>query len=88
MAWVLESDWQPTKLLEFGTELDTSTSPARVMTDAGPTYLKAMGNRQGPHVLATDWVGTWKMPLIPRSIGALVDTKSAQRTCGPSFNES
>ena len=28
------------------------------MTDAGPAYIKPLGNRQGPHVLATDWVGT------------------------------
>ncbi len=58
MAWRFECQWKPTKLLEFGTMLDTSTNPARVMTDAGSAYLKAMGNRQGPHVLATDWVGT------------------------------
>jgi len=58
MAWALETHWKPTRLLEVGQTLDTSTGPARVMTDAGPAYLKAMGNRQGPHVLATDWVGT------------------------------
>ena len=28
------------------------------MTDAGPAYIKAMGNRQGPHCLACEWVGT------------------------------
>lgn len=58
MPWTHETNWKPSKLLEFGKALDTSTGPARVMTDAGPAYLKAMGNRQGPHVLATDWVGT------------------------------
>lgn len=42
-----------------------STSPTirpsgatEVTADAGRAYIKAMGNRQGPHVLATDWVGT------------------------------
>lgn len=58
MAWSPETNWKPTRLMEVGRTLDTSTGAARVMTDAGPAYLKAMGNRQGPHVLATDWVGT------------------------------
>jgi hypothetical protein len=58
MAWAHETNWHPTRLMEIGRSVDTSTGPAQVMTDAGPAYLKAMGNRQGPHVLATDWVGT------------------------------
>jgi hypothetical protein len=29
-----------------------------VVTDAGPAYLKAINNPQGPHVLACDWIGT------------------------------
>ena len=58
MPWALESTWNPTRLMEVGRTLDTSTGPARVVTDAGTAYFKAMGNRQGPHVLATDWVGT------------------------------
>ncbi len=36
---------------------DTSTGATEVTTDAGRAYIKPMGNRQGPHVLATDWVG-------------------------------
>ncbi len=31
---------------------------ARILTDAGPAFIKAMGNRQGPHPLACEWVGT------------------------------
>ena len=31
---------------------------ARITTDAGPAYLKAMGNPQGPHQLACEYVGT------------------------------
>jgi len=31
---------------------------ARVVTDSGPAYLKAINNPQGPHVLACDWIGT------------------------------
>ena len=28
------------------------------MTDAGRCYLKALGNKEGPHALAAEWVGT------------------------------
>ncbi len=31
---------------------------ARILTDAGKAYCKAMGNPQGPHALACEWVGT------------------------------
>jgi hypothetical protein len=31
---------------------------ARVMTDAGAAHLKALGNREGPHALARELVGT------------------------------
>lgn len=58
MAWALESFWKPTRLLEIAVSADTSTGATEVTTDAGRAYIKPMGNRQGPHVLATDWVGT------------------------------
>ncbi len=31
---------------------------AEIMTDAGSAYIKAMGNRQGPHPLACEWMAT------------------------------
>lgn len=58
MAWKHETNWQPTRLLEVACSVDTSTGATEVMTDAGRAYIKPLGNRQGPHVLATDWVGT------------------------------
>lgn len=58
MTWSLETTWQPTRLLAVAGSADTSTGATEVMTDAGRAYIKALGNRQGPHVLATDWVGT------------------------------
>lgn len=58
MAWTLESNWNPTRLMEVAGSADTSTGATEVTTDAGRAYIKPMGNRQGPHVLATDWVGT------------------------------
>jgi len=50
--------WQPTTFLRHEEELDTSMGTARIVTDAGPAYIKAMGNRQGPHPLACEWVAT------------------------------
>jgi hypothetical protein len=58
MSWTLDTTWQPTELLTVGASADTSTGVTEVTTDAGRAYIKPMGNRQGPHVLATDWVGT------------------------------
>ncbi len=52
------SIWAPTAFLRFEGGYDTSMGTARIVTDAGPAYIKAMGNRQGPHCLACEWVGT------------------------------
>ena len=58
MTWELQTPWQPTSLLQVGESYDSSTGTTEVLTDAGRAYIKPLGNRQGPHVLATDWVGT------------------------------
>ena len=52
------TNWQPTTFLRLDDMLDTSMGTARILTDAGPAYVKAMGNRQGPHCLACEWVAT------------------------------
>lgn len=44
--------------MEVAGSVDTSTGATEVRTDAGMAFIKVLGNRQGPHVLATDWVGT------------------------------
>lgn len=36
----------------------TSTSPVLVDTDVGQGYVKALGNPQGPHALACEYIGT------------------------------
>lgn len=33
-------------------------APSEIMTDAGRGYIKALGNPQGPHGLACEWIGT------------------------------
>lgn len=50
--------WQPTRFIRFVSALDTSMETAEIVTDAGRAYIKALGNRQGPHSLACEWVGT------------------------------
>jgi hypothetical protein len=50
--------WQPTQILRFIDHWDTGTQVIRVATDLGDGYLKAIGNPEGEHVLACEWVGT------------------------------
>ena len=52
------SRWKPTEFRRFIRNHATSTGVAQIMTDAGPAYLKALGNPEGPHALASEWVGT------------------------------
>ena len=50
--------WQPNFIKYSLNALPTSTGVVRVMTDAGIGYLKALGNDQGPHALAREFIGT------------------------------
>jgi hypothetical protein len=50
--------WQPTCITQFVEARKSSTQVVIVETDAGRGYLKAMGNPEGEHALACDWVGT------------------------------
>ena len=44
--------------------LGTSTRVMRVETDVGEGFLKALGNPEGPHVLASEWVGSQLADLL------------------------
>lgn len=50
--------WNPTLIYHPDRPFRTATDTVRVTTDAGPGYLKALGNHGGPHLLAADWVAT------------------------------
>ncbi len=50
--------WLPTTFRRWERAYDTSVGTARIVTDAGPAYIKPLGNREGPHVLACELVGT------------------------------
>jgi hypothetical protein len=68
----------------------------KVKTDATFGYLKALGNRQGPHALAADWVasslGQWfglsvpSVAIMPLALAACFDLPRGARTQpGPAF---
>jgi hypothetical protein len=50
--------WEPQKVTRFVKSFPTGTAVVRVDTDQGEGYLKALGNPEGPHVLACELVGT------------------------------
>jgi len=51
--------WQPTRIeRQEAPALGTSTRATRVLTDTGRGFLKAMGNPEGEHALASEWIGT------------------------------
>lgn len=50
--------WRPTRLVRVVKSFDSSTGATEVKTDATFGFLKAMGNRQGPHALASELVGS------------------------------
>lgn len=50
--------WHPTCITQFVEARKSSTQVVIVETDAGRGFLKAMGNPEGEHALACDWVGT------------------------------
>lgn len=50
--------WQPTKFKRWVDSIPTSTGPAIIVTDEGQALIKALGNKEGPHALACEWIGT------------------------------
>ena len=50
--------WTPTRLVRVDESFDTSMGTTKVKTDATFGFIKTMGNRQGPHMLASELVAT------------------------------
>jgi len=50
--------WQPTTIKRFVQAFPTSACTVLVETDVGQGYLKALGNGEGPHILASELVAT------------------------------
>lgn len=51
-------NWQPKIIRRFVKSVATATEVVLVETDQGSGYLKALGNKSGPHALVCEWVGT------------------------------
>ncbi len=58
IPWHSTSKWQPTEVTQFINHVNSGAGTLIVGTDAGPGYLKALGNPDGPHALAKDFLGT------------------------------
>lgn len=50
--------WQPTRIDRYIKSIESSTRVARVRTDQGDAFIKALGNPEGPHALAREFIGT------------------------------
>lgn len=48
--------WNPTKFKRFVKPIETSTGPSQIVTDAGEAIIKALGNKEGPHALAREYI--------------------------------
>jgi hypothetical protein len=52
------NSWCPKYIRQADGAIASATAVLRVTTDAGKGYLKALGNPEGPHLLASDLLGT------------------------------
>lgn len=73
MASSNPKSWHPTEFKSSVGEFNTSTGPARILTDAGEAVMKALGNREGPHALARELIAirlaNWfELPTFEHSI--------------------
>jgi hypothetical protein len=50
--------WSPRNVTRFIQSFGTAAGTARVDTDQGEGYIKALGNPEGPHILACELVGS------------------------------
>lgn len=58
MATPPPDPWNPRTILRYIDSRESSTQVILVRTELGDGYLKAMGNPEGEHALACEWVGT------------------------------
>lgn len=89
--------WNPTRFeMVVDGPFDTSMGTAKVKTNATFGYLKAMGNRQGPHALACEYVGSslakwFGLPVAEFAILELDEVacyplpRGARTEAGPAF---
>lgn len=64
MVAPISAPWSPTKIRWIDRCHDTGSEVVELMTDAGPGYAKFLGGREGPHVLACEFIGTHLAALL------------------------
>lgn len=58
MVTPFRNPWQPQVIRRVAELKETGTEVVEVVTNEGPGFVKFLGNREGPHVLAAEFVGT------------------------------
>ena len=69
LPWHSNPSWQPTQFRRFEKAMGTSMRTARIVTDAGHAYIKAMGPHESPQLLAVEFVATrlaqwFRLPVL------------------------
>lgn len=61
--------WRPTRLVRVIQSYDTSMGTTKIKSDATFAFIKTLGNRQGPHALASEFVASslakWFGLIVP-----------------------
>ena len=50
--------WQPGQYVRYESSFRTSIGTSVIVTEGGKAFIKPLGNKEGPHVLVCEWVGT------------------------------
>jgi hypothetical protein len=60
----MSATWHPRLIRRLVAVKETGTEVAEVVTDQGAAFVKFLGNREGPHVLAAEFIGTGLAALM------------------------
>jgi hypothetical protein len=61
---IISTAWQPTKIRRVERVYPTGSEVVAVATDTGAGFAKFIGNKEGPHVLACEYMGTKLAALL------------------------
>jgi len=64
MVAFAEPGWNPTCIRRVAKTYPSGSEVVEVVSDAGPGFAKFLGNKEGPHVLACEWIGTRLAALL------------------------
>jgi len=64
MVESIQPSWNPTFIRRVEKAFPTGTEVVAVVTVAGPGYAKFLGNKEGPHVLACEFMGSKLAALL------------------------